>query len=300
MSAVPRIALVSTRDALQRDDDLVPLEAALRAAGAAPAVVCWDDAAVDWGGFDTVLIRSTWDYTWRLPDFMDWAARVAARTRLFNPLPLLRWNADKRYLRDLAGHGIATVPTQPVAPGEDAAAALDAARRHWPRQELVIKPSIGAGSRGARRLRADDRDGQQAHLHDLMAQGRHALIQPYLGRVDIEGESALLFFGGRFSHAIRKGPLLRTGAAPTRALFAPEHIQPRTPAADELALAGRFLDALPRLLLDAPPPLYARVDLLRDAAGTPCLIELELIEPSLFLDFAPGAAPRLVDALQRA
>ena len=292
----PRIALVSTRDALQRDEDLLPLETALREAGATPVVVCWDDAAVDWGSFATVLVRSTWDYSWRLPEFLRWAEQVSARTRLSNPLPLLRWNADKRYLEQLALHGIATVPTHFVAPDADAPQALAAARQRWPQAELVIKPSISAGSRDTMRHGTDAQAAMLAHLRGIQDSGRHALIQPYLARVDAEGESALLFFGGAYSHAIRKGPLLRTDAAPTRALFAPEHIQPRQPAADELALAGRILDVLPRLLPDAPP-LYARVDLLRDGAGAPCVIELELIEPSLFLDFAPGAARRLAAAL---
>ena len=297
MRSAQRIALVSARDALRRDEDLFPLETALREAGAVPGIVCWDDATVDWGGFDIVLVRSTWDYSWRLPEFLRWAERVSACTRLSNPLPLLRWNADKRYLAELARHGIAIVPTHFVAPDADAPQALAAARQRWPRAELVIKPSISAGSRDTMRHSADAQTAMLSHLRDIQGSGRHALIQPYLARVDAEGETALLFFGGAYSHAIRKGPLLRTGAAPTRALFAPEHIQPRTPAADQRRLAQRIVELLPRLLSDAAPPLYARVDLLRDAAGRACVIELELIEPSLFLDFAPGAARRLAAAL---
>jgi hypothetical protein len=291
-----RIALVSTREALDRDEDLPPLHAALQAAGARSATVLWDDPAVDWAGFDLALLRSTWDYTWRLDAFLRWADGAATRTRLFNPPALLRWNSDKRYLQALAQAGIATVPTHFVAPDGDAACALEAARAAWPDAEWVIKPSISAGSRDTMRHGAHAQAAMLSHLRGIQASGRHALIQPYLARVDSAGETALLFFDGVFSHAIRKGPLLRTDAAPTRALFAPEHIQPRTPQADELALARHVLAALP-----APPgtaaPLYARVDLLRDDAGAPCLIELELIEPSLFLGFAPGAAQRLAHAL---
>jgi O-ureido-D-serine cyclo-ligase len=113
------------------------------------------------------------------------------------------------------------------------------------------------------------------------------LLQPYLERVDDQGETALMYFNGEFSHAIRKGPLLPRGSGPTKALFAPEQITPRTPSADELALGAHVLRALP-----FAPLLYARIDLLRDADGLPCVLELELAEPSLFFAYAAGAAPR--------
>ena len=294
-----QIALASTRDALERDDDLPPLHAALTAAGISAAVQCWGDAAVDWSGYDAVLLRSTWDYTWRLEDFLAWAQRVAACTRLLNPLPWVRWNTDKRYLQVLADAGIATVPTLFVAPGDAAAAALAQAQARWSGRELVIKPSISAGSRDTMRHGAAAHAAMHTHLAAILQTQRHALIQPYLTRTDHAGESALLFFAGQFSHAIRKGPLLAADRPPTRALFAPEHIQPRTPAADERALAERIVALLPTLLPQAQEPLYARVDLLRDDDGAPCLIELELIEPSLFLDGAPDAASRLVAALRQ-
>ncbi|MGH8169656.1 MAG: hypothetical protein ACRETJ_03880, partial [Steroidobacteraceae bacterium] len=115
-----------------------------------------------------------------------------------------------------------------------------------------------------------------------------ALLQPYLGEVDLHGETALIYFGGRFSHAIRKGPLLRRGTLPPDALFAEEQIAPRVPAAEELRLGASVLAALP-----FAAPLYARVDLIRSGTGSPCLLELELTEPSLFFAHAPGAAERL-------
>ncbi len=298
MSTASRIALVSARAALDHDDDLAPLQAALRAAGATVEIVCWDDAQVHWARFDVALIRSTWDYTWRLDDYLRWVEHAAARTRLFNPPALLRWNSDKRYLGELAQAGIATVPTHFLAPDAAIEPALDAAHAAWPGADLVIKPSVSAGSRDTMRHSPEARTAMRAHLTAVQAQRKHVLIQPYLARVDSTGETALLFFDGVFSHAIRKAPLLVPNAAATRALFAPEHIQPRQPGADELALAQRVLAALPapfRSTSDAP--LYARVDLLRDDTGAPCLIELELVEPSLFLDFAPGAAQRLAAAL---
>jgi hypothetical protein len=297
--AAPRIALVSTREALDRDEDLAPLHAALQAADARSETVLWDDAQIDWSGFDLVLVRSTWDYTWRLDAFLRWAERAAAQTRLLNPPALLRWNSDKRYLQALTEAGIATVPTRFVAADEAADSALQAARAAWPGAELVIKPSVSAGSRDTMRHSAGAAHAVMvAQVAAIQAQGKHVLLQPYLARVDSAGETALLFFAGRFSHAIRKGPLLAADAAPTRALFAAEHIQPRAPDDDERALAEHVLAVLPALT-NAPAPLYARVDLLRDDAGAPCLIELELVEPSLFLDFAQGAAARLAQAVLR-
>ena len=130
-----------------------------------------------------------------------------------------------------------------------------------------------------------------AHMRQLLAAGRSLLLQPYLEAVDRDGETAVIHIGGVFSHAIRKGPLLPLGAPSTGALFAPEEITAREPGADELTAAQRVLAALPFGAL-----LYARVDLIRDAAGAPCLLELELTEPSLFIGHAAGSAQRLVAA----
>jgi hypothetical protein len=119
------------------------------------------------------------------------------------------------------------------------------------------------------------------------------LLQPYLDRVDDNGETALIYFDGVFSHAIRKGPLLRRGEGSTRALFATEHIAARRPSDAERALAQRTLAAIPF----SSPLLYARVDLIEDADGSPCVLELELTEPSLFFAHADGAADRFSMAI---
>lgn len=240
-----------------------------------------------------MLLRSTWDYTLRLPEFLGWVERVAARTRLLNAPEVVRWNTDKHYLGDLARAGAPVVPGAFVEPGADAGAALEAfLAAHAASTDFVIKPCVGAGSRDAQRHRRDDRTAAAAHLRRLLDAGRSVLLQPYLDRVDADGETALLFFEGVFSHAIRKGPLLRRDEGPTRALFAPEHIQPRVPGADELTVAQRALAAIP----SAGPLLYARVDLLRDARGQPVVLELELTEPSLFFASAPGSVERFAAA----
>lgn len=304
---MPRIALVTASAARDLDEDLAPLESALREAGADVAIAVWDDAGVDWARFDLALLRSAWDYTQRLPEFLAWAERTAKLTHLLNPLPVIRWNTNKHYLRDLEKSGVAIVPSAFVEPGEDAAIALDGfLERHIPLcrpaatlshegrgEELVVKPSIGAGSRDAQRYHASDRDATLAHVRRLLAAKRSVLLQPYLDRVDEHGETALVCFDGGFSHAIRKGPLLRRGEGPTRALFAAEHITPRQPSATERALAERTLAAIPF----PRPLLYARVDLIHDANGAPRVLEVELTEPSLFFAHAPNSAARMARAI---
>jgi O-ureido-D-serine cyclo-ligase len=286
------IAVVTARAARDLDEDLPPLLGAFASRRLRAEVVEWDDAAVDWSRYALALLRSTWDYTTRLPEFLAWCARAAALTRLHNPLEVVRWNVDKHYLGELARQGLAVVPCRFVEPGESAADALRSFLERHAARELVVKPCVGAGSRDAQRHGREEGEAIRAHIERLLAGGRSVLLQPYLERVDAEGETALIHFDGGYSHAIRKGPLLQRGSEPTRALFAPEKIEVRAPDAEELALAARVLAALPFAM-----PLYARVDLIRDAGGAPCLLELELTEPSLFFDHASGAAERFVAAV---
>jgi O-ureido-D-serine cyclo-ligase len=287
-----RIALVTAAAARELDEDLSPLESALREAGADVVIFDWDDAGADWSRFDLALLRSPWDYTRRLPEFLAWAARAAALTNLLNPLPVVRWNTDKHYLRDLEQSGGAIVPSAFVEPGDDAIAALTAFQHAHPSAEFVVEPAIGAGSRDAQRYGREEAGAARAHAQRLLDAGRSVLLQPYLDRVDEHGETALIFFNGKFSHAIRKGPLLHRGEGPTRALFAAEHITPREPDAAERDLAERTLAAIPFGTLP-----YARVDLIHAEDGTPRVLELELTEPSLFFAHAPGSAARFAQAL---
>jgi len=276
------------------DEDLAPLEAALKRRSIGYAVVDWDDSEVDWPAFDLAVIRSTWDYTARLQEFLSWAEKTSRLTRLANPFPVIAWNTDKHYLRDLASSGCATVPTSFVEPGEPAGAALAAFLRNHDAAEFVVKPAIGAGSRDTQRYRRPDLPRAEKHVARLTTAGRSAVLQPYLESVDRDGETALIYFRGQFSHAIRKGPLLKLDHDSIRALFAPEHIAPRIPAADELACAVQTLKAMP-----FAQPLYARIDLIRDATGGPRILEVELTEPSLFFDHSPDSADRFVAAALR-
>lgn len=288
-----KIALVTAIAAFSLDEDLAPLQHALNVAGVAAPILAWDDNTVSWSRFDAVLLRSPWDYTERLDEFLAWAERVDRQTVLLNPLSVIRRNTDKHYLAELARLGLAVVPSVFVEPGADVALALagfldqftDAA-------EFVVKPAVGAGSRDAQRYGRHQDDAAGSHVARLLAEQRSVLLQPYLGSVDTDGETALLYFNGVFSHAIRKGPLLQRDEGPTRALFAPEKISAREPGQDELALADAVLAALPEA-----PLAYARVDLIRAADGSPRLLELELTEPSLFLLYADGAADRFAASL---
>lgn len=281
------IALVTAREARDLDEDLPPLFAALTRAGAAVRVVDWDDAAVDWAHFDLALLRSTWDYSMRMQEFLDWAERTSQCTHLVNPLPMVRWNTDKHYLGELMHSDVRTVPTTFIEPGESAAQAMNAFLVQHAATEFVVKPAVSSGARDAQRYGRRELDMAVLHVKRLLDANRSVVLQPYLDRVDADGETALIYFAGCFSHAIRKGPLLRRGEGATPALFAPEQITARVPRLDELRTGERALGAIP-----FATPLYARVDLIRDADEAPRVLELELTEPSLFFAHAGGSVER--------
>jgi hypothetical protein len=268
------IATCSAFPQLPEDEPLLLDE--LRARGIQAEAAVWDAPGGDWGSYELVVIRSTWDYVLQRERFLAWAESLP---RVLNAPAVLRWNTDKRYLADIP-HAI---PTQFVVNGEAWAP---------PAAEFVVKPSVSAGARDAARYLETETDRARAHVELLVADGRTVMVQPYLSSVDAHGETALLYFGGRYSHAIRKGPLLVSGADPGDQLYANEHISARRPEPDELAAGEEILDALP---FPRGELLYARVDLIRGPQGEPQLIELELTEPSLFLSYGDGAAGRLAD-----
>lgn len=290
----PVVALVTAREARGLDEDLPPLEAAMHAAGLATRVVDWDDSNVRWESFDLALLRSTWDYTDRLREFLVWVDSAGSVTTVLNSPQVVRWNTDKHYLSQLARAAVPVVPSTFIEPGQDAERALTAFLTSQDAAEFVVKPSVGAGSRDTQRHARAEVGPAVAQAQRLLAGERSVLLQPYLESVDTAGETSLIYFDGRFSHAIRKGPLLPPGskASPAIGLFAPEKITPRSPGADELHVADRVLAALP-----FPAPLYARIDLIRDRNGAPTLLELELTEPSLFFAHSSGSAERFTAAV---
>jgi len=253
----------------------------------------WDGSGVDWNRFGVVVVRSTWDYQHRRDEFLEWASRIAV---ILNPAEVLAWNTDKSYLAELTAAGLPVVETAFVPPG----AALPEVGTKEPdaeRGEVVVKPSVSAGSKDTARFDLSD-PAEAERARDLVAEihasDRTAMVQPYLTSVDERGETALLYFGGEFSHAIRKGPLLRPAEGPTEGFFAPETIEPRTPSAAEREVADRVLAWAGARF---GTPLYARVDLILGAAGDPVVLEVELTEPSLFFAHSEGAAARFADAL---
>ncbi|MFJ4470943.1 RimK family alpha-L-glutamate ligase [Streptomyces sp. NPDC089424] len=282
-----RIALATCRPGpeVSVDPDMPGLVAALREAGADAVAVEWDRDDVDWGGFDLVLIRSTWDYSWRSAEFLEWVAACGKATRLANPADVVRWNTDKRYLGELAAAGVPVVPTRYVAPGEAAELPHD--------REFVVKPTSGAGARFAARYTPDQHGSAVRHLDRLHAEGFTAMVQPYVAGIDVSGERALQFFGGRLLHASRKGAVLARGTAYDERKIAHPGLEVWEPTRDELAVAERALGAVP----GAPELLYARVDLVDGEGGEPRVMELELVEPNLFLSLHGASVPRVVEAV---
>ncbi len=298
LDGMTRIAFVTAIVSAALDEDMPPLLAACTRAGLTAEVRAWDDFTVSWPRYDAVVLRSPWDYHTRLPEFLRWCERVDRVSLLLNPLPVLRWNTDKHYLADLHAEGVAVVPTRFVEPDAEPLAALQAFLAEFAdAAECVVKPAVSAGSADTQRYRREQEFAAANHIGRLLDAGRSAMLQPYLDAVDAQGETALLYFDGAFSHAIRKAALLRPDVVGADHTQVPDAIAARDPDADELRLAATVLTAASRHLGGMPP--YARVDLIRDAVGRPCLLELELAEPSLFFDRAPGAADRFVAALLR-
>lgn len=287
---MPRIALVTCRPGpeVAEDRDLPVLVRALQEAGAGASAVAWDHGEVDWSGFDLAVIRSTWDYSWRAAEFTAWAERCGKATRLANPADVVRWNTDKRYLGDLAAAGVPVVPTRYLAPGDPAGLPAD--------HEYVVKPASGAGARFAARYTPDEHDTAVRHLRRMHAEGLTAMVQPYVRGIDTAGERALQFFGGRLLHASRKQAVLAPGTPYDQRKVAHPGLTAWTPTSVELAVAERALAAVP----GAPELLYARVDLVDGEDGRPRVMELELVEPNLFLALHPESVPRVVEEILRA
>jgi len=279
MSAQVTFATYADDSGITADDQV--LRDALMARDIEVEPAAWDDPFADWSTIGLCLLRSTWDYHLRGEEFLVWTNHVAAVTRLWNPLPMVRWNAHKRYLRDLAGSGVATVPTQWLNAGlpVDLPTLLEA--NGW--SMAIIKPGVGASAEGVALASSDLIAEGQAHLDTLLGQG-DAMVQPFLPSVRSTGERSLVVIDGEVTHAWRRHSPL-DGADEDVTLVVPEP--------NEIALAHAALAATPG------PVLYARVDLIHDQDGRPLLSELELIEPYLALQRAPDAASRLADAIVR-
>ncbi len=297
-----RLALVTCAELPDLDPDDAPLRPALEARGIATDVVVWDDPTVDWGTYPHVLIRSTWDYTHRPAQFADWTRRVERSSVLLNPSPVVTWNIDKTYLRDLESAGVPTVPTIWLDPARNFNSR--AIHTRFPAfGDFVVKPTVSAGSRDTGRYRADEtpqRSQAIMHARNLLGVGRWVMIQRYLRQVDTVGETALVFVEGEYSHAVHKGALLSgpyKEGSDEGVVYRDEKMSPADPSDAELELARKVVAELPGIVGLDGPLLYARVDLIPDDEGDPVLLELELAEPSLFFAHAPGSVERFADAV---
>lgn len=289
-----RVALASFEGMVpQFADEDERLLAALREAGVTAEIEPWDAPGADWRAYDGVIVRSTWDYSWRRDEFVAWAESVGER--LHNAPEVIRWNSDKRYVGDLAAAGLPVVETNYVEPGEEPPELPD---------ELVVKPTLSAGGRDTGRFsRATHTDAQRL-IETIHRSGRTAMIQPYLSSVDERGETAVILLNGEPSHALLKHAVLRRDeVAPVRddAIGAAEVMYD-----PGLVVAGgaddRQLELAARVVRNVHErtgylPLYARVDMVEGEDGQPVLMELEAVEPNFYFNISPGAAERVAVAI---
>ncbi len=284
-----RIALATCSNLPAWEVDDRPLLEAIAARGAEAVTAVWDDPAIAWNRFDAVLIRTTWDYMEKRDAFVAWAKCVESKTRLFNPSRIVQWNTSKSYLRDLKQRGVPIAPTVWLRKGKRVDVAATMQHRGW--SAGFIKPVIGATARETLRFNADCEGilAAQRHLDRLLPQ-EEMMLQPYLSRVETEGERSAIFIDGRFSHAVQKIP--KPGDYRVQDDFgAVDHLVSLDQ--EEMQLATSIVSCVNGELL------YARVDLLRDDEGWPVLTELEVVEPSLFFRHSKEAAHALAKALVR-
>lgn len=283
------LALVITRPSprINVDHELPLLRTEIERADPSSSceVVEWDDPDVDWAAFDLAVIRSTWDYTWRVEEYFAWIDRCAALTEFGNPVSVMRWSSNKRYLADLAAARVPVVPTSFIAPADRIEFPYD--------KEFVVKPSVGAGARYAARYQPADVETAIAQVQRMHREGITAMVQPYMTNIDTSGERALVFLGGQFLHAVGKNAVLAPGVSFEERKVAHPGLRAVTPTPAELDVAHKALAAVP----GGSELLYARVDIVTGPDGEPVVIELELIEPNLFLHIRPESLPRAAKVL---
>ncbi|MEM6639176.1 MAG: hypothetical protein AAF610_04665 [Pseudomonadota bacterium] len=270
------------------DDDLAV--APMADLGMNVSTVSWDEDR-SWREFDVVIVRSTWDYHDRSEAFFRALSGIDKQTRVANPLETMRWNARKNYLADLRERGVETVDTQ-FGDALDTAA-LDALCDRFATSEWILKPQIGANSSGVHRLRSADlnevRGSTRTALLDEFS-ARPFMAQPFLPAVLDPGEYSVFFFAGRYSHTILKTPT--SGDFRVQEDYG-SHIREVAPSEALMSAAHQTLCALPERCL------YVRVDLIEQSRGSYALMEVELIEPSLYLRTCGQAPQNFADAVAR-
>ena len=288
----PSIAIATCAEVVNKDYDDLQVIAALRRRGLHAVHAVWDDPRVDWPAYSLVVVRSTWDYPDRCGEFLAWAGR---QRRVLNPLSILQWNTNKRYLDDLAAAGMPVVPTRFLEPGDS----FDP-----PSGPFVVKPSISCGAKDTARYSAEEIAPAQSHVLRLQSAGRTVMIQPYLSGIETTGEISLIYIGGVYSHSICRDPSLKHSGPPHKNEVTPlsvdgyENVRNHEPTTNERSLAEQ---AMAYVLRREPNLLYARVDLIPGPNGEPSILEVELTEPTLFLaQFSPNGVERLAECIARA
>jgi hypothetical protein len=277
------VALVTYPAAPELDPDDEPLRAALSAHGLRVEAVPWDAPAFDWSGPKISLLRSTWDYHLRRDEFLAWAARASLRGRLHNPFPVVAWNTDKRYLKQLEASGVPVVPTEWRERGAipDLRKLLES--RRWP--EAIVKPVVSAGAHRTFHVRSSSIGSDLAAI-EALAEVADLMVQPYMSEVERSGERSVVWIAGEITHSVRKRPILLRAADPDW----------READSADTTLGERDL-ALAAIRASGFDPLYARADMVRDESGRLFLMELEMTEPTLFFTHCPAAADRLASAI---
>ncbi|HEY3438219.1 MAG TPA: hypothetical protein VGK35_11090 [Actinotalea sp.] len=301
-----RIALATCAALPNLHEDDAPLIGELERRGASAAPAVWDDPDIDWASFDLVVIRSTWDYSGRRKEFLRWAERVESVSRLANPLPVVRWNTDKHYLRELEAAGVPIVPTMWLEPERQFSSR--ALHTRFPANgDFVIKPAVSAGAVNTGRYTAIDAGSRGLaiqHAGRLLAAGRTVMVQRYLNSVDSVGERAHIFMMGEYSHSVLKGAMLDGPDVAEGVIYKEEKMTRTTATEEEIEASRHVIRTARRLLTEAADGdvsdqrfLYARVDLVSGDDGAPVLMELEMVEPSLFTALGDGALGRFADAI---
>lgn len=248
-------------------------------------VVAWRDASIDWDNYDAVYICTPWDYPQHKEQFIEVLQSIEnSAAVLVNPLPLATWSLNKTYLRDLERRGADIVPSIwfDTIEQQQIAGWFDQLRA----DKLVIKPTVGANAQDAFVLINPVPQEMQLQLLATFRE-RPFFVQPFIENIMTEGEYSLFYFGGEYSHAIQKIP--KSGDFRVQEEYGGDirSVQP----AEKLLAAGRQV-----LSLVEPQPVYMRADFVRDAADTFRLMELELVEPSLYLRTNSAAAQRFAVA----
>ncbi|KAH3745170.1 glutathione synthetase, ATP-grasp domain [Pelomyxa schiedti] len=309
------VGIASSGELLGHNEN-VSLQQSLMKLGCRSQVVDWQNPEVNWASFDCVIVRTTWNYSWHLEEFLAWAKRVSQVTKLFNTYETLLWNSTKTYLRELEEEGISVVPTVWAEKGSRTVLSEVMSTKGWNR--VIVKPTVSAGSRNTHRIPSDCSTEQD--FSNLVAE-RDMMVQPYIDAVESRGELSLLFFGGKHSHTFWKIP--KPGDFRAHPKYGGTFTyEPNTPP-EAMAMAHRILAAANRILIKKyslspllSPQLtfYARIDFLvipnnnadmsspssscsSSSSSSFALSELEVCEPNFYSEQYPPCADNVASAL---